>query len=752
MVLGRESTIRSDGVCVIGLKSFATIPLIVYDFSLNIFLTGMFLWPLWISNPISTRLRSVAKRTLYGATISLFSSAINIIVMLVLSGNELGWVCISSCISDVAVNSFAIFWVSSSSHSSEVVRDRFSLPTMDLSALTFVQGELNGASGADSHTPKNTRQSGIPVALAVPEEYYDYIPPEHRHIPLDFDVEKSLPLPEANDSLSIRNLETSQEVQSESQAQVPPRTDPVVGLAEHEFPHPDRGRDLKHGVDDSAFLRCQWSLFQTTTIRSKSTAMTSVSTESIAENIRMSRLGSHQARFTTNTNLNDGTQSNEDGEQSLAAGISQHKPPTRTYQAMLLLAGSMMIFHVVGINQVFGIFQEFYTSPASNIKDGQGQDALVSLVGSIGAGLTWSGSIFMNPLMTRAKNIQLITFAGAVVMSAGLVLASFATRIWHLYLTQAILYGLGSSMYYFPLLSIAPTYFDRHRGFAMGFILAGSGIGGLVMALVLQFLLDHYGVQWALRILGIWNLVVAIPVSLVVKQRPGYGQSSQGSGAASRIRSTVNSTLLRKGTFWYQSFGAFLQAGGNVVPLYFMSSYTVSVLSLSRSRGSTFVSIFSGVNSLSRISMGILADYVGRQNTLIGGAFLSAVAVFALWYDAPEARFTVFVVMYGVYAGGYNALLPTTIAEIYGVENYHGVNGVLYFIRGLGSMFGAPIAGVILGTHSRSTASSMGSGFIKRRYNEVVIFDGMLLLAATFCVVYVRWLDARDKGGWRWKA
>lgn len=32
-------------------------------------------------------------------------------------------------------------------------------------------------------------------------------------------------------------------------------------------------------------------------------------------------------------------------------------PPTRTYQVMLLLAGSMMIFHIIGINQVFGIFQ-----------------------------------------------------------------------------------------------------------------------------------------------------------------------------------------------------------------------------------------------------------------------------------------------------------------------------------------------------------------------------------------------------------
>jgi hypothetical protein len=31
--------------------------------------------------------------------------------------------------------------------------------------------------------------------------------------------------------------------------------------------------------------------------------------------------------------------------------------PTRRYQALLLLSGFMMIFHVIGINQIFGVFQ-----------------------------------------------------------------------------------------------------------------------------------------------------------------------------------------------------------------------------------------------------------------------------------------------------------------------------------------------------------------------------------------------------------
>lgn len=38
------------------------------------------------------------------------------------------------------------------------------------------------------------------------------------------------------------------------------------------------------------------------------------------------------------------------------------------------------------------LLKEFYTSSDSNIEDAQGQDALVSLVGTIAYGLTWAGA------------------------------------------------------------------------------------------------------------------------------------------------------------------------------------------------------------------------------------------------------------------------------------------------------------------------------------------------------------------------
>ena len=76
----------------------------------------------------------------------------------------------------------------------------------------------------------------------------------------------------------------------------------------------------------------------------------------------------------------------------------------------------------------------------------------------------------------------------------------------------------------------------------------------------------------------------------------------------------------------------------------------------------------------------------------------------------------------------------------------------------MGALFGAPLAGVILGHHQRGITPMLAGGDditlrgLQKRYNEVAVYDGALLLAAGACVAYVRWSDAKHKGGWSWKA
>ena len=181
------------------------------------------------------------------------------------------------------------------------------------------------------------------------------------------------------------------------------------------------------------------------------------------------------------------------------------------------------------------------------------------------------------------------------------------------------------------------------------------------------------------------------------------------------------------------------------------------------------------VNSVARVSMGLLGDYAGRQNTMIFcvripphstlcaapfnacitsrvQVLFSGLSPFAFWLDASRGRFLAFIILYGMASGGYSALLPTTIAEIYGKEYYSSANAAIYFVRGLGAVLGAPVAGALLGTQSQVVQGTMPAAELRGRFSRIAGYDGVLLLVAGVCVVFVRWFDARAKGRWKWIA
>ncbi len=129
----------------------------------------------------------------------------------------------------------------------------------------------------------------------------------------------------------------------------------------------------------------------------------------------------------------------------------EYPRPSRLYQCTLVLAGFFATFQTIGLNQTYGIFQaslpvmsmqlwiliyerrfgqDFYTSTESNITDGPGRYAMASLIGTIGGGLTWSGSVFVGVLISKGCNMSLMCLSGAAIMSLGFILASLATKVY----------------------------------------------------------------------------------------------------------------------------------------------------------------------------------------------------------------------------------------------------------------------------------------------------------------------------------
>jgi len=110
---GRISYFGDKGVCYIGLEKSASIALLTYDFFVNGVLTGLFLWPVVRSSARNTRVWRLALRTLWSALLALTTSCVNILILTLMHGRQLGWVCLGSCGADVVVNALVIYWVTS---------------------------------------------------------------------------------------------------------------------------------------------------------------------------------------------------------------------------------------------------------------------------------------------------------------------------------------------------------------------------------------------------------------------------------------------------------------------------------------------------------------------------------------------------------------------------------------------------------------------------------------------------------------
>ncbi|KAI1757702.1 major facilitator superfamily domain-containing protein [Xylaria castorea] len=448
----------------------------------------------------------------------------------------------------------------------------------------------------------------------------------------------------------------------------------------------------------------------------------------------------------------------------------------RKKQVLVLLSAFATIALTIGYNQCFGVFQEYYLSTAQDVlKPGLASQAsppiaLLSFVGTLCYGLTWAGGILVNPVISRIEHgtwgaattpstrawhrrgfrlltPRTITTLGVVMMSVGFGLASLSTSLWHLLLTQGLLVGLGMSLLYFPLLAPAPEYFTTHRATAMGFILAGGGAGGLIFSPVIRALLSSVGGRWTLRIFALFYVIAGLPIALSVPRSPLSISRVSTADRPERRNTHISRSLASRPTFIFSVVAAFLQAAGAQLPLAFIPSYTV-ILGQTAAEGANLLAISNAINAVSRILTGYAGDRLGRQNLVMLTLLLSGSSVFTLWVSSVLATtstsfslWLAFLVFYSFSAGGYYGLFPALIAEVFGIQQYAAVNAFILFVRGLGTFFGTPVGGQLLGSPHEGN----------KAYARVAYWDGALLMGATACCVGVRWADGKGKG-WKWIA
>jgi len=95
-----------------------------------------------------------------------------------------------------------------------------------------------------------------------------------------------------------------------------------------------------------------------------------------------------------------------------------------------------------------------------------------------------------------------VTLVGSVLSSLGFLLTAFSQSLEVVYFTCGILAGFGLSLNYVAALVIVAYYFDTKRSLATGIAVCGSGIGTLVFAPFIEYLISYYGWRGAMIILS----------------------------------------------------------------------------------------------------------------------------------------------------------------------------------------------------------------------------------------------------------
>ncbi|KAK3873268.1 hypothetical protein Pcinc_021717 [Petrolisthes cinctipes] len=110
-------------------------------------------------------------------------------------------------------------------------------------------------------------------------------------------------------------------------------------------------------------------------------------------------------------------------------------------------------------------------------------------------------TIFTSPI-GKEVGVRMVAILGGLISALAIMLTAFANSVISLLLCFSVVAGFGSSLAMgscFPTLAI---YFNKRRGLANAFLMAGISIGQLVNAPLIRYLQEEYGNFGAILIVG----------------------------------------------------------------------------------------------------------------------------------------------------------------------------------------------------------------------------------------------------------
>lgn len=356
----------------------------------------------------------------------------------------------------------------------------------------------------------------------------------------------------------------------------------------------------------------------------------------------------------------------------------------QSYRWVIVALGALMTCVAIGAMFSLAVFLEPMSETSgwsrAGISSAMTLDFLVMGV----AGFAWGA-------VSDRFGPRIVVLAGAILLGAGLVLASLATSLIVFQLSYGVIVGLAAGAFFAPMIATVTGWFDTQRGLAVSLVSAGMGVAPLTVSPFAGWLISTYDWRTAMAVIGIAAWILLIPAALFVRRAP---PSQDAPAAASAQPGEAGNSLgkaLASPQFIVLAGTFFLCCAAHSGPIFHMMSYAM----LCGMSTLAAVSIYSveGLAGLGgRLLLGVLADRYGVKLIIVLGLFVQSLAIAAYLVVSQLGEFYLLAIVFGIAYGGVMPLYAVLAREYFGQHIMGSVFGAATMMSSLGMALG-PLGG-----------------------------------------------------------
>ena len=373
--------------------------------------------------------------------------------------------------------------------------------------------------------------------------------------------------------------------------------------------------------------------------------------------------------------------------------LDQNSKPRIFYGYIVAAAAFLILTIAWGANRCFAVFlQPMLQELGWTRADLSGAYTLTMIV----MGLT---GILTGKMIDRFGP-SVVSMSCGLLLGLGYTLCALVQVKWHLYLFYGLIAGMGLSVSA-PLLSLVARWFVKKRALMTSIIIAGPGLGNMIMPLVFSMFIGAYGWRFSYLLLGGIALLCILFGAFFLRRDP----SEMGLEPYGAVQTGKESGGLQsKGLALKKAFGTrqyWLLSCIYFCDFFLMNVVMVHVVIHAQDQGipltvaASILSVASGVCIFSRIIVGGIADRHGYQRTFLVCLCLSMVGFILLLFAYGLWTLYVFAAIFGFSLWSSGGLMAPIIADLFGLQAHGSIYGSLFLSGAIGGAFGPVLVGYL---------------------------------------------------------